>query len=548
MNILNIVKLIVYFFCVIPYGLTAQSLKTFNGSFADGRSQNGTAVYTYYEDQTSHEYVKHGSFKYNFVGKGNYEGFNQTITGKFENGLRNGLWSQQITMKDFGASRTYWTGTVSLTSNYKDGYADGQWKQVINYKARQKYYRNGVYVWGEWGPLQTTTIIFTFKDGAFSGPVSITDNQNNYAVSGRYNNGYPDSSWKVKKEDGGNVDMVYNNKILYQLIERDNTGSLVPQNLGDNEYVKFIQNDEQLKLMNEAMSMSDSLQIENGYSFGHNFETSKVIPYINNYISKILEDYYFLYKYIGGDLTYSNGIFYETKELKVFKGAPIPRDSKGNKIKLINGWESSDYTNFRDYLLLRFNQVVSSDSAKVLAEGAMQNFMQNYGKSIFSDDNTLERRKKELDEVYKSAFKSSFLNVNFENLNANQLGSLGWYCYEDGKMYYNANGNFVGNQFLDSAILLSQKSIEKDSSLIWVKFNLGLFYLIKGDINSANSFYQNAIVACSKMENSEEKKSLLTEAMIDLYEYRKYQSLNRGSIDEKQIELAYKIHEILKKM
>ena len=75
---------------VLSLSAYCQTLKTFNGTFNDGKLQNGTAVYTYYEDPNTHEYLKQGAFKYTFTGKGDYQGYDQTITGNFEKGLKNG--------------------------------------------------------------------------------------------------------------------------------------------------------------------------------------------------------------------------------------------------------------------------------------------------------------------------------------------------------------------------------------------------------------------------------------------------------------------------
>ena len=74
---------------VLSLSAYCQTLKTFNGTFNDGKLQNGTAVYTYYEDPNTHEYLKQGAFKYTFTGKGDYQGYDQTITGNFEKGLKN---------------------------------------------------------------------------------------------------------------------------------------------------------------------------------------------------------------------------------------------------------------------------------------------------------------------------------------------------------------------------------------------------------------------------------------------------------------------------
>lgn len=61
-----------------------------------------------------------------------------------------------------------------------------------------------------------------------------------------------------------------------------------------------------------------------------------------------------------------------------------------------------------------------------------------------------------------------------------QLGNLGWHAYEWGD--------------IDKAIEYSKKSLELDKTLGWIHANLGLFYLIKGNISLANESYASSII------------------------------------------------------
>ena len=215
----------------------SQTLKTFNGPFNDGKSQNGTAVYTYYEDPTTREYVKQGAFKYTFIGKGDYIGFNHTITGNFEKGLKHGLWTYTITMTDFGTKNPFATGTVTLIANYKNGYADGNWKEVNSYKTRNKYLNYGQYSWDAFGPIKSMTINFNFKNGYLAGSCNINDEFAKYKVVGNYNDsGFYSGTWVVNDMAwNNNSEEVFKDEFLYETLVRNNNGEV--QNI--NKYLFF---------------------------------------------------------------------------------------------------------------------------------------------------------------------------------------------------------------------------------------------------------------------------------------------------------------------
>ena len=150
---------------IISYG---QTLKTFDGLFPNGKSQQGNATYKYYEDPETREYLKQGPFNYSFVGKGDYVGFNQTITGNYSKGLKDGTWTYKISMVDYNIGSYYHTGTITLVSNYKNGLADGTWTEKFSDKARKKYIQYGKYYWGDFEPTQTFSAILNFKAGTIA--------------------------------------------------------------------------------------------------------------------------------------------------------------------------------------------------------------------------------------------------------------------------------------------------------------------------------------------------------------------------------------------
>lgn len=280
----------------------SQSLKTFNGSFSDGKLQNGTAVYTYYEDQNTHEYLKQGAFKYTFKGQGDYTGYDQTITGNFEKGLKTGTWTYIITMTDFGNGNPYATGTITLIANYKNGYADGNWKEVRSYKNRKKYLVYGQYKWEPFEPLKTMIIDMNFKDGFLVGAVNINDEFANFKAKGSYdNNSLAVGTWVINDIGWGkNKDLVYKDNYLYEFVARSNSGEVES---GTAKYQQGYDN------LIKASSMSVVEREEAGISIDTVCGKScAATSNIQDYFKKLLVSDYFLYEYIKGDLTYDEGI------------------------------------------------------------------------------------------------------------------------------------------------------------------------------------------------------------------------------------------------
>lgn len=279
-----------------------QTLKTFNGPFTDGKAQNGTAVYTYYEDPNTREYLKQGSFKYTFIGKGSYEGYNQTITGNFEKGLKHGTWTYTITMTDFGDGNPYHTGTVTLVANYKNGYADGNWKEVRSLKSRKKYLQYGQYKWEPFGPLKTMSINMNFKNGYIVGSVSINDEFANFKATGSYdNNGLAIGTWIINDMGWGkNRELIYKDNFLYEFIARSNSGEVLE---GSTKYQQGYDN------LIKAKSMTKAQMEESGISIDTVCGNScAATNNIQDYFKKLLVNDYFLYEFIKGDLTYKEGI------------------------------------------------------------------------------------------------------------------------------------------------------------------------------------------------------------------------------------------------
>jgi hypothetical protein len=291
-------KIATLFMLTISIVALSQKLKTYNGAFTDGKSQNGNAVYTYYEDPETHEYLKQGIFKYSFAGKGDYKGYNQTISGSFDKGLKNGLWSYTISMVDFGNRGDYSTGTVTLVANYKNGYANGNWKEVRSIKTRRWNYYN----WTPFGPLKTMNISMNFKDGSIVGNVNINDGFAKFKVTGNYdNNSLCTGTWMIDDLGWGkHRELIYKDNFLYEFIARDNNGKVLD---GTTKYQTDYDN------LFKAKALSPKEREEAGISLDTacGSELCAATNNIKEYFNQLLLNEVFLYDYIGGDLIYKEG-------------------------------------------------------------------------------------------------------------------------------------------------------------------------------------------------------------------------------------------------
>lgn len=133
------------------------------------------------------------------------------------------------------------------------------------------------------------------------------------------------------------------------------------------------------------------------------------------------------------------------------------------------------FTTYRDNL----QGVVSNDVADDVANCFVENLTTTY-----TPEDVFNKSESEQSELFKSVAAKCVETIqggpkseNYER--AVSYGKLGWSAYE--------NGN------LENAISFTLKAIEKDASIGWIKGNLALFYLIKGNLDSSIETYLDAI-------------------------------------------------------
>ena len=283
----------------VVFSSFGQTLKAFSGPFEDGRGENGTATYSYYEDPETREYTKQGAFKYVFNGKNQFEGFEQTISGNFDKGLKNGNWTYKITLVDFKRGNIFYTGTVVLVTNYKNGYADGNWKEVFTYKTRSRFIQYGAYKWEPYTPLKNVNITMNFKGGDIVGAVNIDDEEENFKATGSYDaNSITTGTWVINDLNKGvNLEIINKDNYFYEFIGRSNSGEILDGTFKDQiGYDRFIKDNTLTSEEKEETGMYiDTL-------CGKSCEaTSRINSYFGDYF---LNNDFFLYKYIKGDRTF----------------------------------------------------------------------------------------------------------------------------------------------------------------------------------------------------------------------------------------------------
>jgi hypothetical protein len=328
-------------FLTLSINVLSQNLKPFSGEFPSGKSQSGNATYSFYENPDTHEYVKQGLFKYTFVGKGDYKGYNQTITGSFDKGLKNGLWSYNISMLDFGTDN-YFTGTVTLVASYKNGYADGNWKMIRSYKSRQKLYSYPSYYWGPFSALKTMNVSMNFKNGSIVGNVSINDAFAKFKATGNYdNNSMCVGTWLIDDLGWGkHRELIYKDNVLYEFIARNNNGQVLE---GTSKYQEYYDRIIKAKALSESEREEQGIILQNNCGGDDAAATNN----IKEYFSKLLSIDYFLYEQIGGDLTFKEG----------FKGGCELSIVKTNFKPLVenNDYKNAEALNDKNKLLEAFN-------------------------------------------------------------------------------------------------------------------------------------------------------------------------------------------------
>lgn len=362
--------LLIFAFTLITNVISSQNLKTYNSDFEDGEYPNGKAVYTYYEDEKTYEYIKHGSFKYTKYFKNDQGTYNAVFSGSFKHNKKNGLWTYTIQEYDcLHTDGSYYTGTTKLTANYIDGVPNGNWNYSCTSKWRDKNYYG---TWGEFNTIPNESTVATFKNGHFVGKLTSTMGRYQVAypnISGQYDeNGFPTGKWVFKDYDEERVKEFKNGFLIKDIVRNLTTGEVI---YNETDSAKQVEITEKIISGQYSSSDLDSLGIVIDTSdfvgksaggllwFGESFNNDK-----------------FKYRYIGGDLTYTfkDGLSLDSRNYGKVLKMKILKTKKKTYLDLAT---SSDYQkekhNIRNgnYLIAKTNlEIFMSQNSTKLSENS----------------------------------------------------------------------------------------------------------------------------------------------------------------------------------
>jgi hypothetical protein len=288
----SLIKILRFSFCLIAILITqnsiAQTLKTFSGSFDDGK-----ATYTYYLDEYGNK-VKHGNFTYSESITIERATASVKISGFFSDGKRNGKWTFETVGKGSYTKNvlgTYVKYNLNVSQNIRVNYKNGILNGEFYFRAIQNDYIPDL---GQYGHVKADiTSQFFFEDGAVKGKFTILDKDKDEPqnMSGTILNGYFDGLLS----DNGR-ELVFTQGIMTK-----------NQNWNKNEQDNLKEN---VQLFQPYLNSSTEEREINNFSlkeYCSNYPTSL----LEKYIAKFYNSSDYLHDEIGGDDGYkSAGCYY----------------------------------------------------------------------------------------------------------------------------------------------------------------------------------------------------------------------------------------------
>jgi hypothetical protein len=288
------IKILILVFLIPIVTTFGQNLKTYSGEYENGQVDKGKAVYTYYEDSKTLEYVKQGLFKYNLNVKDDYGTYSENISGNYKNGKKDGLWNYLISKTDYpSSSGSYFSGTIKLTANYTNGQPNGLWSYNCQLKHRDKTY-NG---WTNFVTNKPESVKASFKNGKLVGTISFI-NSPEYAdynnITGQFDqNGFLTGKWIFKNPENEKVLEIKNGILRSFVIREISSGQIINKEIDDQE----------MTLLKDDFA-SGKLQLNDLQNKDINVDTISAVKndLFNSETSFNLN--LFLHRYIGGDDSY----------------------------------------------------------------------------------------------------------------------------------------------------------------------------------------------------------------------------------------------------
>ncbi|MCB9425893.1 MAG: hypothetical protein H6584_02520 [Flavobacteriales bacterium] len=220
--------------------------------------------------------------------------YNESITGAFKDGFRDGAWHFTITKVDWpNSSGTYTTETTTSVQSFKSGTPHGLWKLNSTYKTRPKIIVYGRYVWGAYDTPYTEYASTNYSNGHLTGvttskladkktAVTVTINQHGF-LTGNH----------VFQMTYENEEVTCNEKgILTKMVRRDKKGNVKSKYDIEPELLQIAE--KHLKNEITTTELKEKRII---------VDTSYANEYTN--LQYIFERDHFVLRHLGGDKTYN---------------------------------------------------------------------------------------------------------------------------------------------------------------------------------------------------------------------------------------------------
>jgi tetratricopeptide (TPR) repeat protein len=148
------------------------------------------------------------------------------------------------------------------------------------------------------------------------------------------------------------------------------------------------------------------------------------------------------------------------------------------EIVIDDSWAEADKNQYENHFFNILKKDFDEGVARNVSSCMMDKILKDYSPSRLNGMQSTEKEALFL-EVYKLCVSSYQEAKTPTQEKGMTFGNLGWKSYENGD--------------LDKAIEYSEKALTFDNTLGFVKANLGLFYMIKGNESKAIDFYVDAI-------------------------------------------------------
>jgi hypothetical protein len=228
----------------------SQALKSMTSDYDDGK-----ITYQYYEDSKTAEFIKNGLFKFqkNLIGNGT---FKETITGTFNHGFKDGMWTFTILKLDFpNEAGSYTTETTNLIQTYKDGVANGEWKLNSSYKTRNKQYYKGEYSWSAYSRVVSEFVTTNFINGHVSGVTTYKNPESTSSKTITFNkDGFVVGNYIFKEYSGTSEVNFTNEGIVTKSVGRGEDGSILSKMDFDDELISTVQKYTKGEITNEQLN------------------------------------------------------------------------------------------------------------------------------------------------------------------------------------------------------------------------------------------------------------------------------------------------------